>query len=353
MEARDQRRLGEILMARGALAREQLEAVIAEQERTGRLFGELVVTLGFASSSAVAAALAEQRGWSETEPPMPHPMAGDEVPVSPVVAEAAEWREPEPPPILVPPPLVVPPASMQSTRPAAPTPEEPVAAKPPPVQQAGEPPLTPLAGPHLSLPATEDRDDAPLAADADAEPTTAGIAGVSGQEPCAAGKSSCAETVTGRAAADPCPEPIIEPPKDELPRAALPRQHRDVELDTSRLAAEPDPPRPEQPEQQAALVRAGELTTPSRPAADASSRPTGEAATDPSLSEDDPQEQHLLFLPSPSGYLLLERPGAAPARGATIELDDGHGQARSYLVLITAPAPLPDSRLRCAYLHPL
>jgi hypothetical protein len=68
MRSPDRRRLGEILVARGALSEEQLALVLAEHERTRRPVGELVVALGVASSVAVNAALAEQRGWTEVEP---------------------------------------------------------------------------------------------------------------------------------------------------------------------------------------------------------------------------------------------------------------------------------------------
>jgi hypothetical protein len=59
----EDRRLGEILVARGALTRAGLAAALAEQEGNDRLFGEILVALGLVSSSAVADALAEQRGW--------------------------------------------------------------------------------------------------------------------------------------------------------------------------------------------------------------------------------------------------------------------------------------------------
>jgi hypothetical protein len=61
--------LGEILVARGALREEDLALVLAEQERTRRPLGELVVALGYTSSLAVHAALAEQKGWMSVEPP--------------------------------------------------------------------------------------------------------------------------------------------------------------------------------------------------------------------------------------------------------------------------------------------
>jgi hypothetical protein len=55
---------------------------------------------------------------------------------------------------------------------------------------------------------------------------------------------------------------------------------------------------------------------------------------------------HLLFVPSPQGYRLLEREGEPPAMGA--ELDLG-GDAR-FLVNRIGPSPYPADARRCAYL---
>lgn len=63
-DASQQRRLGEILVARGLLTEAELAAVLAEQKGSGRMFGEVVVSLGLLTSSAVADALGEQRGWT-------------------------------------------------------------------------------------------------------------------------------------------------------------------------------------------------------------------------------------------------------------------------------------------------
>lgn len=63
-DASQQRRLGEILVARGLLTEAELATVLAEQKGSGRMFGEVVVSLGLLTSSAVADALGEQRGWT-------------------------------------------------------------------------------------------------------------------------------------------------------------------------------------------------------------------------------------------------------------------------------------------------
>ena len=54
--------IGEILVQRGLLTREQLATALAESTRTGRRVGEVIVQLGFALPGTIAQALAEQHG---------------------------------------------------------------------------------------------------------------------------------------------------------------------------------------------------------------------------------------------------------------------------------------------------
>ena len=56
--------LGELLVDRGLLSARQLELALAEQSRTGRRLGEVLVGLGFVSEQALAAMLLEQVGLS-------------------------------------------------------------------------------------------------------------------------------------------------------------------------------------------------------------------------------------------------------------------------------------------------
>src|SRR6266540_980231 len=58
-------RIGEILLAKGMLTKEQLQEVLAEQEQTGQRFGELLLERGLVSRLALASALAEQ--WATLE----------------------------------------------------------------------------------------------------------------------------------------------------------------------------------------------------------------------------------------------------------------------------------------------
>lgn len=57
-----QARLGEILVRDGAVSREQLEAALQMQKKTGRKIGELLVSSGACSPEALAKAVAEQMG---------------------------------------------------------------------------------------------------------------------------------------------------------------------------------------------------------------------------------------------------------------------------------------------------
>jgi len=59
---------------------------------------------------------------------------------------------------------------------------------------------------------------------------------------------------------------------------------------------------------------------------------------------------HLLFVPTPERYLVLERDGAPPAPGDELELDDA--QARLVVTKI-GRSPYPDDRRPCAYLNEL
>ena len=58
--------------------------------------------------------------------------------------------------------------------------------------------------------------------------------------------------------------------------------------------------------------------------------------------------EHLLFVPTYQGYLLLERSGTAPALGEVLELPEAPG-AR-LVVAKLAPSLLPRDRRVCVYL---
>jgi hypothetical protein len=62
----------------------------------------------------------------------------------------------------------------------------------------------------------------------------------------------------------------------------------------------------------------------------------------------EPADSHLLFVPTPARYLLVECEGAPPPEGSRLELDEG-----SFLVTKVGRAPVPDESRDCAFLLPL
>ena len=68
--------------------------------------------------------------------------------------------------------------------------------------------------------------------------------------------------------------------------------------------------------------------------------------TTTSMPEPKSEAAHVLFVPSATGYTLVERDGGAPEAGDTIELD-----GERFVVRRHGPSPLPGPRRRCAYLE--
>jgi hypothetical protein len=61
----------------------------------------------------------------------------------------------------------------------------------------------------------------------------------------------------------------------------------------------------------------------------------------------EPATAHLLFVPSPVRYALVEGDGPAPSEGSEVELDE-----RLFVVSKVGPAPFPDEPRDCAFLLP-
>jgi hypothetical protein len=61
----------------------------------------------------------------------------------------------------------------------------------------------------------------------------------------------------------------------------------------------------------------------------------------------EPPSSHLLFVPTPERYLLVERDGAPPDPGAELEVPDLSGL---FLVQKVGRAPVPDESRPCAFL---
>ena len=59
-------------------------------------------------------------------------------------------------------------------------------------------------------------------------------------------------------------------------------------------------------------------------------------------------DSHLLFVPTPARYLLVERDGAPPEPGSTLELEEG-----AFAVAKLGDAPVPGEERPCAFLLPV
>jgi hypothetical protein len=62
----------------------------------------------------------------------------------------------------------------------------------------------------------------------------------------------------------------------------------------------------------------------------------------------EPAASHLLFVPTPKRYVLVERDGSPPPEGSPLELDEGR-----FLVVKVGRSPFPDESRDCAFLLPL
>lgn len=65
-----------------------------------------------------------------------------------------------------------------------------------------------------------------------------------------------------------------------------------------------------------------------------------------SVPEPKGEAAHVLFVPSATGYTLVERDGVAPEAGDVVEVDGA-----DFVVRRHGPSPLPGPRRRCAYLE--
>lgn len=102
--------VGQVLVQRGLLDQEQLEAALAEQKRTNQPIGQIIVDLGFVAPTIVAHALATQHGgllqtefgWATGFKSAPSAVTPAVPPAAPPLVEAQ--IDPEPPLRLSPPP---------------------------------------------------------------------------------------------------------------------------------------------------------------------------------------------------------------------------------------------------------
>ena len=149
--------LGELLVHRGLITAEQLDAGIAEQGRSPRPLGEILIALGFVSPATIAQALATQHGsLLKTEygyatgfdSQRPAGVSG----VPPATVEPLQAARVAPPPPLPPPALVVaepaPPPMPEPAPPEVPVELPPATAEP---VQAAAPPEVPVELPPAAV----------------------------------------------------------------------------------------------------------------------------------------------------------------------------------------------------------
>jgi hypothetical protein len=75
-------------------------------------------------------------------------------------------------------------------------------------------------------------------------------------------------------------------------------------------------------------------------------QPPSASASEPETAEDG--SDHLLFVPSPEGYKLVECVGRSPLLGELLDLD---GHEEQYAVTRIVRSPLPGDGRPCAYLE--
>jgi len=134
--------------------------------------------------------------------------------------------------------------------------------------------------------------------------------------------------------------------------ADIDRRHRAVrgheaedDDNVVKLEPVPLPPRVEivpDPEPDPELVR---LESENRRLQDEIERLRGEFTKLKLVETPAPATAHLLFVPSPARYALVERDGPPPSEGSEVELDE-----RLFVVSKVGPAPFPDEPRACAFL---
>jgi hypothetical protein len=137
--------------------------------------------------------------------------------------------------------------------------------------------------------------------------------------------------------------------------AEIDRRHRagrghdpDERDNVVKLEPVPLPPRVEivpDPEPDPALER---LEAENRRLQDEIEHLRGEFTSLKLVETPEPATAHLLFVPSPERYVLVERDGPPPSEGSEVELEE-----RLFVVSKVGRAPFPDEPRACAFLLPL
>ena len=290
--------LGELLVERGLLTREQLDEALVEQVQTNRPLGEIVVKRGWVPGALIGQALATQvgglvkseYGFATGFAPLPaptaplpsvasEPVASPEEEFSAKLASLAAQLEKTPTP------------SVEANG-FAPPPTIPLRAAPAPIPEAAEELSADLiaraaeAGTEAQRQLQQVRLERDHAQRQLEEVTTE----------CDRTKERLADLASKHAQA------AVELAQARERLARLSSEHEQVTSELAQLREHDGPHR---------VLHA---------------------------------DRHLVLAPGEGGYRLVERSGPAPEAGETIELDDRH-----YLVTRVGIAPLPGELVACSY----
>jgi hypothetical protein len=292
VEAAEQawRPLGELLLSKNLIARAELDVALAEQDETGKLLGAILVDRGFISGPALAIALAEQYGVELDQ------QQG---------FGTGLWAEIE--------------RRHRSDR-GINDPDEPQV----------NATVVKFEPPHVSLEAVPDPEPEP-------DPQLVRLEG----------ENRRLEEEIARLHTEFTQLRVIEPePDPQLER--LEEENRRLQGDVEALSEEvaqlqaPDPQLEELEAENKRLQEEIERLH---------SEFTRLRVIEAERVEPDPEPEpelpktHVLFVPTPTRYLLLERQGPPPEAGTELSLSEG-----SFLVGKVGRAPVPGERRACAFL---
>jgi prefoldin subunit 5 len=326
VEAAEQvwRPLGELLLSKNLIARKELDEALAEQEETGKLLGAILVDRGFISGPALAIALAEQYGveldqqqgfgtglWAEIER-RHRSERGIEDPKPRAEATIVKLEPPQP--------------SLEAVPDPDPDPElERLQAENRGLQDE----IERLHTEFTKLRIVEPEPDPQLEQlESENSRLQDAIAGLHAE-------------VAQLLAAQLEPDPELQQLGEENGR--LQDEVEVLRAEVAQLSAKEPEPDPE-------LVRLGGEN---RRLQDEIERLQAEFTKLRDLAEPEPESEpepelpksHVLFVPTPSRYLLLERQGPPPATGVEVSLTEG-----SFVVGKIGRAPVPGDRRACAFL---
>jgi hypothetical protein len=318
VEAAEQawRPLGELLLSKNLIARTELDEALTEQEETGKLLGAILVDRGFISGPALAIALAEQYGveldqqqgfgtglWAEIER-RHRSERGLEEPAKVQAAATVLRLEPSQP-------------SLE----AVPDPE-------------------PDPDPHLERLEEENRRLQDEIARLHTEFTQLRVI-----EP------EPDPQLERLAEENRCLQEELERLRVEVAQLQVPDPRIEVlGAENDRLQEETERLHAQISQLQDSERRSGpqieELESENRRLQDEIERLQTEFA-ELSLVEPEPElpKSHVLFVPTPTRYLLLERQGPPPSPGTEVSLSEG-----SFVVGKVGRAPVPGERRACAFL---